>query len=281
MRPLVSVVMPTRGRTEFVERAVSSVLGQTFTNFELLILDNSLKEDREIIFEISKSDPRIEFLDRGNIGVTQARKLGASMSHGKMFALLDSDDYWKPERLEIHTEVWMKNRVGLSWDRWCEVGDSTTEFPQFFRKGIIKPPGVAVRLYNGNFIHASAGIVSTAFARQLGFPLANILSSDWTLFMRAAEYYPAYFIGEPLSYNEKRAPDRISKVVSSDFFDKETRSITRWFLINRPSIYGIPYVKKKITPILERVPRRALKIWSQKYLSARIPANLDSAESAR
>jgi glycosyltransferase involved in cell wall biosynthesis len=281
MGPIVSVIMPTRGRTEFVKRAVSSVLEQTFANFELLILDNSSIEDREIILEISKGDSRIEFIDRGNIGVTAARKRGAMMSRGKLFALLDSDDYWKPERLEKHIEMWTKNRIGLSWDRWREVGDTSKEFPQFFREGVIKPPGVAIRLYNGNFIHASAGIVLTAFARQLGFPLTNILSSDWPLFMRAGEYYSAYFLSDSLSYNEKAAPDRISKVIPSTYFDEETRTITRWFLLNRPSIYGIPFLKKKLAPLLGKVPRNALKIWTQKYFPTRIPANLNPAEPFR
>lgn len=281
MGPVVSVVMPTRGRTEFVKRAVSSVLEQTFTKFELLILDNSSIQDRQAIIELSKGDPRIQFIDRGNTDLTEARKRGAMVAHGKLFALLDSDDYWKPERLEKHVEIWTKNRIGLSWDRWREIGDSPRDFPQFFREGVIKPPGVAVRLYNGNFIHASSGIVLTAFARQLGFPLANILSSDWPLFMRAGEYYSGYFLSESLSYNEKAAPDRISRVIPPTFFEKETRAIMHWFLLNRPIIYGIPYLKKKLTPLLGKVPREGLKIWTQKYLPTRIPANPNPTEPVR
>src|SRR4029077_1152034 len=114
MTPVFSVAMPTRGRVSYVERAIGSVLSQSLPDFELIVLDNSLKPDREQIAEISNSDPRIIFVDRGTIGVTEARKLGASLARGQLFAMLDSDDFWEPDRLSRHLEVWKRNRIGLS-----------------------------------------------------------------------------------------------------------------------------------------------------------------------
>jgi len=238
--------MPTRGRPDFVERAVTSVLRQTFSDFELLILDNTPLPTQDSIKKISESDPRIRFVDRGNVGVTPARKLGAELSKGKLFALLDSDDYWDPTRLEKHVRVWSDNRIGLSWDRWAEVSEGAlSEFPQPFQAGQIEPPKVAVKLYKRNFIHASSGIVSTNFARLLGFPFARIMSSDWTLFMRAAEYYRAYFIDETLSFKELSAPERITDAGGRDFFSWEILTVRRWLLINRPRIYGVDYLRRK------------------------------------
>lgn len=254
MRPTVSVAMPTRGRVDFVKRAIASVLEQSFQDFELLILDNSPLVEKERIFEMSKLDSRIIFVDRGDIGVTAARKLGAELSRGKHFALLDSDDRWDPARLEKHVEAWRHDRIGLSWDRWAELHDSgSSVFPQPFSEGLIPPPKIAVRLYRANFIHASAGIVPVRFAQTLGFPILEILSSDWTLFMRAAEDYPAYFIGETLSYKEIESPDRVSSSETQDFFWRETRAIRRWALRRRPSIYGGEYLRGRISPIVRRV----------------------------
>src|SRR5690348_4854477 len=105
--------MPTRGRSAFVSRAIKSVLNQSFTDFEFLILDNSSRPEKEKIREMSKIDSRITFVDRGDIGVTDARKLGASMARGKLFALLDSDDYWDQHRLTRHAQVWNRSRIGL------------------------------------------------------------------------------------------------------------------------------------------------------------------------
>ncbi len=238
--------MPTRGRPNYVERAVSSVLMQTFRDFELLILDNTPPPTRDRIKQISESDSRIVFVDRGNVGVTAARKLGAELSKGKLYALLDSDDYWDASRLEKHVQVWTDKSIGLSWDRWAEVGKGAVkELPQPFPAGLIEPPKVAVRLFRRNFIHASSGIVSTSFARSLGFPFTRIISSDWTLFMRAAEYYSAYFIDETLSYKEVDSPQRITDTEGRDFFSWETISVKRWSLVNRPRIYAVDYLRRQ------------------------------------
>ena len=259
MSPLVSIAMPTRGRSEYVQRAITSVLTQSFRDFELLILDNSPALEKIRIREMSESDPRITFVDRGDIGVTEARKLGATLSRGRLFALLDSDDYWDQNRLVKHLEVWRYNRIGLSWDRWAEVNQhAVNPVPQPFRDGIIWPPRLAARLYWFNFIHASAGIVTTEFARELGFPIKGIMSSDWTLFMRAAEYYPAYFIGECLSYKEITSPERVSNVETRDFFMKETAMIRHWAMRHRPGLYGPVSVKRRTRGLVRKIKRRLL-----------------------
>jgi glycosyltransferase involved in cell wall biosynthesis len=248
--------MPTRGRVQYVERAMRSVLAQSFSDFELLVLDNSPTPDRERILAASKSDDRIIFVDRGNTGVTEARRLGSSLSRGKLLALLDSDDYWDRDRLKMHLSVWNEHRIGLSWDRWAEVNaGQVSEVGEPFEEGIIRPPRLAARLYWSNFIHASAGIVTTAFAKRLGFPIPWIMSSDWLLFMRAAEYYPAYFIGECLSYKEIDSPERVSNEESREFFGEESTAIRRWAFRHRPEVYGPEFARKKMSRLLAKLSR--------------------------
>ena len=266
MRPTVSIIMPTKGRPTYVERAVTSVLEQSFPDFELLILDNSARPEKDKIREVSSRDSRIVFVERGDTGITQARRMGAVLSQGKLFALLDSDDYWDRDRLRKHVEVWAHNRIGLSWDRWAEVYERGSRvYPQPFSEGLILPPKLAVRLYNWNFIHASAGIVSSKFARDLGFPILDIMSSDWTLFMRAAECYPAYFIGETLSFKETKSPQRVSETETDESFRKEVAKVVRWFLLDKPGIYGIPYLKRKLSRIRRRIAGRPLTIQERSY----------------
>lgn len=259
MSPIVTVAMPTRGRHSLVERAIKSVVKQTFPDFELLILDNSSPEEKQEIRSISRIDSRMTFVDRGEIGLTQARKLGADLAKGKLFALLDSDDYWSPNRLEKHTDVWTNNKIGLSWDRWAESYDGTLRiYPEPFPPGLISPPRTARRLYNWSFIHASSGIVLTSFARDRGFPILDILSSDWTLFMQAAERHPAYFIGETLSFKDTGSPDRITNIEPSGVFSEETRIVTRRFLFREPGIYAGPYLRRRATRLVNRLTSKPM-----------------------
>ena len=254
MKPIVSVVMPTRGRHSLVHRAITSVLEQTFPYFELFILDNSPADEKEEIRKMSTSDRRITYVDRGPIGLTEARQLGARLANGKLLALMDSDDFWSPERLKKHMEVWSQNLIGLSWDRWAKsVGNSRQVFPQPFSPGLIPAPRVAQKLYGWKFIHASAGIVSTKFAREEGFPISKIMSSDWPLFMRAAQSRSSYFIGETLSYADETSPERVTDVTAPEYLLKEEEVISRWFLMNRPGTYAIPYLRTKLNGARRRV----------------------------
>ncbi len=254
LTPTVSVVMPTRGRTTYVRRAISSVLEQSFADFELIILDNSAEPEKEMIREMSANDSRLRFVDRGDIGLTQARKLGAFLSRGKLYALLDSDDFWTSDRLKKHVEVWSHNHIGLSWDRWAEVrGSVITKYPQPVSEGIIDPPILATKLYRENFIHASAGMVSTKFAQKLGFPMPDILSSDWILFMRAAEFWPACFIGETLSFKETDSPERVSGMESEVFLKKQNLAIRRWALLHNPGTYSLEFIRAKMGRLRRRI----------------------------
>ncbi len=250
MNPTFSVVMPTRGRPVLVRRAVESVLDQTVAELELLILDNSLTGDMEEIRRMSYDDSRVTFVNRGDIGVTDARRLGAKLAVGRLLALIDSDDVWDRHRLEKHLDVWHHNRIGLSWDRWAELSAGRTRtFPQPFEPGLIRPPIVAKRLYGWNFIHASAGIVSAGFARENGFPILDIMSSDWPLFMRAAENQSAYFIGETLSFTDATSHNRVTNTVSQERFRKDERKIRRWFFVSRPDVYALPYLRTQVNMV--------------------------------
>lgn len=101
-RPLVSVIMPAYNAEKYIEEAVRSVLSQTYTNWELLILDDgSTDRTVELAEKLSNADPRIRLLrDPQNMGVAQTRNRGFDLAEGKWAALLDSDDVWHSDKLE-------------------------------------------------------------------------------------------------------------------------------------------------------------------------------------
>jgi len=100
--PLVSVIMPAYNAGRFLEEAVRSVMTQTVTDWELLILDDGSKDDTAQIAEsLAAEDARIRFLpNERNMGVARTRNRGFDLCRGQYVALLDSDDVWLPEKLE-------------------------------------------------------------------------------------------------------------------------------------------------------------------------------------
>lgn len=100
--PTVSVVMPVYNREDLVGRAIESILNQTFTDFEFIIVDDgSSDKTADIVKAFAEQDKRIRFLSYGmNRGVGYARQYGLEVARGEFVAIMDSDDWSMPDRLE-------------------------------------------------------------------------------------------------------------------------------------------------------------------------------------
>ncbi|WP_456314230.1 glycosyltransferase family 2 protein [Pseudomonas shirazensis] len=94
-----SVVIPLYNKANYIENAIKSVLNQTFTAFEIIIVnDGSTDESEHLLYGID--DKRIQVYNQKNQGVSVARNLGIEKAKGELIAFLDADDYWFPNHLE-------------------------------------------------------------------------------------------------------------------------------------------------------------------------------------
>ena len=100
--PTVSVIMPAYNCEKYIEAAIRSVMAQTFTDWELIVLDDGSKDGTcEIIERLAAEDERIRPMpNEKNIGVARTRNRGIDNSRGYYVALLDSDDIWVDSKLE-------------------------------------------------------------------------------------------------------------------------------------------------------------------------------------
>lgn len=107
---VVSVVVPTYNRAPLVERAVRSVLRQTFTDLEVIVVDDGSTDDTEgVVQALAQADSRVRHIRlEKNQGPQVARNTGILAAKGRYIALLDSDDKWLPEMLEQQLIVFQK-----------------------------------------------------------------------------------------------------------------------------------------------------------------------------
>src|SRR5678816_3606690 len=93
--PKVSVIIPTRNRVELLQRAITSVLCQTFDDFELLVVDGSTDGTRDAVD--ARIDPRVRYLPQSESrGTAAARNVGITSAASPYCAFLDDDDEWLP-----------------------------------------------------------------------------------------------------------------------------------------------------------------------------------------
>jgi glycosyltransferase involved in cell wall biosynthesis len=98
--PLVSVLLPYRNAAPTLEAAIASIATQTFSQWELLLIDNASTDESTIIAQRwADRDPRIKYLQEPRIGIAQALNTGLAQASGKYIARMDADDISHPERL--------------------------------------------------------------------------------------------------------------------------------------------------------------------------------------
>src|SRR5215510_15182639 len=96
---LVSVIVPTYNRADTIKRAIRSVRAQTFTDWELIVVDDGSTDNTVALIE--GCDPRLKLIRQENQGTAVARNAGLRASEGSYIAFLDSDDEWLPHHLEL------------------------------------------------------------------------------------------------------------------------------------------------------------------------------------
>ena len=100
MKPEVSVIIPTYNSENYITKALQSIFAQTYSNFEVILVDDA-SSDSTVRIARSFKDRRLAILEnRHNQGVSYGRNLGIERAKGKWIALLDSDDWYAPRRLE-------------------------------------------------------------------------------------------------------------------------------------------------------------------------------------
>lgn len=123
--PLFSVIIPLYNKEKYIQQTVESVLQQTFTDFELLII-NDASTDNSVSVVSQISDDRIQLIENPeNLGLSSTRNHGISKASGEIIALLDADDVWLPNFLEIiHTLYTQFPEASLYGTDYIEVYDS-------------------------------------------------------------------------------------------------------------------------------------------------------------
>ena len=106
--PVISVVIPVYNKEKFIENTIYSVLNQTLSDFELIIVDDS-STDKSLSIIDSIKDKRIKTYSIKNSGVSKSRNYGVEKSTSNLIAFLDADDLWKNNHLEKLYKLYLEN----------------------------------------------------------------------------------------------------------------------------------------------------------------------------
>ena len=208
MKPNVSVILPYFNGKEFVKHAIDSVLSQSYSNIELIIIDDgSISQiDTTYLKDLLDSylDPRLIYFYTTNSGLAKTRNFGVSHSGAPYIAFIDQDDYWNGDKLHRQMKALQENPEAQFVFTDCALFGETNEssphpLRRRFNSGFI--PDTYVKMLRSNFVPCSSVLFSRQFAQKIGDSNPNFVAvPDYEYFLRIAESCEFFYLNEVLTH---------------------------------------------------------------------------------
>ena len=202
---LISIIIPCYNCEKSIEKAINSVLNQTYSNFEILCVDDcSIDDTNMIIRKFAEKDDRIKlFKFKTNMGAASARNYGLKKAKGRYIAYLDSDDVWENEKLEKQISFMINNSCAFSCHNYVKVNDKGD-----FLKIIKMPKIIDYNLYLRNtIIQTSTTMIDVKKVSKKYCVMPNLKirqdAATWLSILKQG--FICYGIQENLSYYKTSA----------------------------------------------------------------------------
>lgn len=184
--PKVTVFIPVYNREKYIAAAIESVLAQSFTDFELLLIDDG-STDNSVKVVRSYTDPRVRLVcNEGHWGIPRTRNHGLHLARGEYIAMLDSDDCAYPSRLEKQVAFLDRHRDYAVVGSWAVEMDEQGRPLRGIKRLPVSPGDLQSRLLFRTCYHHSSIMARTAVLQEYGYRPQFAVSSDFDLFVRLA-----------------------------------------------------------------------------------------------
>ncbi|MDR0935023.1 MAG: glycosyltransferase [Erysipelotrichaceae bacterium] len=227
----VSIITPAFNDERYISETIKSALGQTHTNFELIIIDDC-SSDKTVDVIKSFNDERIVLIRNSeNKGAAYSRNLGIKNASGDYIAFLDGDDLWKENKLEKQLSFMIENNYSFSASKYSLINEEGS--PLYITYSAPK------KMSHHTFLRfCPIGCLTAIYKREI-YPDLSIPDSikkrnDYALWIKLSERTNCYFLNENLAFYRKRR-----KSLSSG---KKT-SLLKYHIALFKKIYGFSKVK--------------------------------------
>ena len=211
MSAVVSVIIPTFNRWPLVGEAVESVFAQSYSDFELIVVDDGSTDETQQ--ELAKFRSGLRLFAKAREGVAAARNFGVSRAVGRYVAFLDSDDLWRPKKLEMQTAFMEKDpavQICQTEEIWLRNGVRVN--PKSRHQ---KPSGdIFIRSLQLCLVSPSAVMMTKElFSRFGGFDEGFPVCEDYDLWLRIAVEHSVPLVAQPLVVKRGGHRDQLSRSV--------------------------------------------------------------------
>lgn len=212
---LVSIIIPTYNRSDYILDALKSVLNQTYKKTEIIIVDDGSKDNTEEIIKNYiklKKLHNIYYFYKENGGVATARNFGIEMSKGDLIAFLDSDDLWKDEKLSKQVKLFDDSKIGLVHSHYSILKENNQIVTNNSEKVSIFNGNMYSKMRMYNLVGTSTVVIRKECIDKVGFFEGEYRAAeDYDLWLRISKEYDFGYISESLAYYREFSNENISR----------------------------------------------------------------------
>lgn len=202
----VSVLLPSYNHEKYIGETIESVLNQTFSDFEFIIIDDCSSDNSiEIVKRYVEKDDRIKFyIHDKNMGIAKTENELIDLAKGKFIAFLNSDDFWDKTKLEKQMNILKNDENLIVWTEGKIVDENSIAIGKNFTQSIgsktrTKSGNIFKSLLKGNFILFASLMFKKENLKDLRFIEDLKIINDYPFEIALAKKYKYYFISEPLT----------------------------------------------------------------------------------
>ena len=202
MKELVSIIMPSYNTGQYIEETIQSVLKQTYTNWELIIVDDCSTDNTDEVVKPFLSNEKIRYIkNEKNSGAAISRNRALRESKGKWIAFLDSDDLWEQQKLEKQIEFMENKNYYFSYTNYCEIDERSKPLGKYVtgpkkitKRGMYRYcwPGCLTVMYNAEKV----GLIQIKDIKK---------NNDYAMWLKICKKATCHLLNEELGKYRKRA----------------------------------------------------------------------------
>ena len=193
---LVSIVMPNYNGAEYVKETIESVLAQTYSNWELLFVDDC-SSDNSLEIVDSFNDPRIKiFRNEKNKGAAASRNLALNQASGRWVAFLDSDDLWKPWKLEKQLTFMIQNDCHFTYTSYEHIDEDSNKL----NVRVSGPRMISKRkMFRYDYIGCLTVMYDANVINKIQIDESLKSRNDYAIWLKACKFADCYYIDQVMA----------------------------------------------------------------------------------
>lgn len=244
MTPLISVIIPSYNHSAYVERAIVSVLAQTYESVELIVIDDGSTDGSIALLQELRRKHGFRLICQQNAGVCRTLNRGVcEAATGEYIALLASDDFWHPDKLRLQAEALAANpgsEFCFSQAREFHDEDCANAgrvFPKKCLRG-----HVISKVFLQQHVPAGTMLFSRRLYDELGGFDEKLREEDWDFVIRSAAATKFSAVDQPLLYYRAHAANTMRTRGGRAIFHQKALILAKNFLLVSPAIWLLAIV---------------------------------------